>query len=74
MMNADLELVLKIWEEKVPDPIVKLLFVKCPVCGKRTWNAHGAERLGYLVHYLDEHPIDYTGYLKENNYRRTSVQ
>jgi len=25
----------------IPEPIVKLLFVKCPRCGHRTWNCKG---------------------------------
>jgi hypothetical protein len=38
-----------------PDPIVKLLWLKCPDCGKRIHNAHGAERLFYLDHWFTKH-------------------
>lgn len=38
-----------------PDPIFRLLFLKCPDCGKRIWNAHGAEHLFYLDHWFTVH-------------------
>lgn len=38
-----------------PDPIVKLLFLKCPDCGKRVWNFHGAEHFLYLDHWFTKH-------------------
>ena len=48
------------WREiiaQIPDPIERLLFLKCPRCGHRTWNCHGAERIGYQGHYMG-HLID----------------
>jgi hypothetical protein len=37
---------------RVPPPIHKLFFLKCPECGHRTWNCFGAEGVGYTAHYL----------------------
>jgi hypothetical protein len=41
----------------IPPPIKKIFFLKCPQCGHRTWNCHGAEYMGYDGHYL-KHIID----------------
>jgi hypothetical protein len=38
-----------------PDPIRKLLWLKCPDCGKRIWNMHGAEHVFYLDHWFTKH-------------------
>jgi hypothetical protein len=43
--------------DQIPDPIERLLFLKCPRCSHRTWNCHGAEHLGYQAHYM-AHLID----------------
>jgi len=38
-----------------PAPIRKLLWLKCPDCGKRIHNMHGAEELLYLGHWFEKH-------------------
>jgi hypothetical protein len=38
-----------------PEPIRKLLFLKCPDCGHRTWNFHGGEDIMYLGHWFEKH-------------------
>jgi hypothetical protein len=38
-----------------PEPIKKLLWLKCPDCGKRIWNFHGAEHILYLGHWFEKH-------------------
>jgi len=38
--------------ERIPAPVERLLFLKCPRCGHRTWNCHGAEHVGYQAHYM----------------------
>jgi hypothetical protein len=38
---------------RIPPPLQKLLFLKCPECGHRTWNCHGGENVGYVTHYLN---------------------
>jgi hypothetical protein len=51
------------WEEireiyaRIPEPIDRFLFLKCPRCGHRTWNCKGAEIVGYQGHYM-QHIID----------------
>lgn len=42
---------------QIPDPARKLLFLKCPRCGRRIWNCHGGEYAGYSFHYMG-HIID----------------
>lgn len=37
---------------RIPDPVECLFFLKCPRCGHRTWNCHGAEYVGYQGHYM----------------------
>ena len=37
---------------RIPEPERCLFFVKCPRCGHRTWNCHGAEYVGYQGHYM----------------------
>ena len=43
--------------DQIPAPIERMLFLKCPRCGHRTWNCHGAESVGYQGHYMG-HLID----------------
>lgn len=38
---------------RVPEPIARAFFVKCPTCGQRFWNSRGQEYAAYKMHYLD---------------------